>query len=157
MSRIYVFWIWYPHTHLDAQRNGCFSLNDFFICSNPLMKVSLGFLIELTHGRLLQVLIFHSTMISSLWLKWFMEVLLKWLSTVSFRYYTTLLGFLWIVVIPLDRFVCKNIISFGEKDAVKWDQHKNQGAHNMEMILDNKHLTTGVSLYLYYNLPIVFS
>ena len=157
MSRIYVFWIWYPQTHVDAQENGGFFLNDFFMCSNPLMEVSVGFLIELTHGGFLQVLIFHSTMIRCFWLKWFMEVLLKWLSVLSCRYYTTLLGFLWIVVIPLDGFVCKSIISFWAKDAVKWDQHKNQGARNMEMILDNKHLTTGVSLYLYYNLSIVFS
>ena len=74
MSRIYVFWIWYPLTHVVGQGNGQFFFNDFFMCSNPLMEVSVGFLIELTHGGLLQVLIFHSTLLCSFWLNWFMEV-----------------------------------------------------------------------------------
>ena len=72
--------------------------NQLFMCSNPLMEVSVGFLIELTHGGLLQVLIFHSNLLCSFWLNWFMEVLLKWLSGTSCRYYSTLLWFLWMAL-----------------------------------------------------------
>ena len=150
MSRIYVFWIWYPQSHVDAQGNGRFSLNDFFMCSNPLMEVPLGFLLQLTHGGFLQALIFHWTVLYSFSMNLFMEVLVKWLYAVSCRYYTTLLGFLWIDVIPLDGFVCKNIISF-----LKWDQEKNIGVGHIHMIQDNKGLVCP-STYLIHGSFLIF-
>ena len=80
MRRIDVLSIWYRNTDFNTQGNGGLSLNDFFLCSNPLMEISLDFLIELTHGGVfLQVFLFLSTLLYSIWLNWFMEVSLGWI------------------------------------------------------------------------------
>ena len=54
----------YQQTYVDAQGNGGLSLNEFFLCCNPLMEILLGLLIEFNHGGFfLQILLFRSTVL----------------------------------------------------------------------------------------------
>ena len=134
MRRIDVLSIWYQQAYFDAQGNGGISLNDFFLSSNPLMEISVNFLIELTHGgffcKYFSFALPCSTMFD--WID-----LWRFYSSKSWRF-------------PLDGFVCKNIISF-----VKWDQEKNPRVGNIHMIRDNKGLVCPYT-YLIHRSFLVF-
>ena len=59
--------ILYRQRDVDAQGNGGLSSIDFFLCSNPLMEISLDFLIELNHGGFfLQVFLLLSTLLCNI-------------------------------------------------------------------------------------------
>ena len=75
-----------PPGWVGRQLSDCFLADSirYWTYDSYLESVTLGSLIELNHGGFLQVFLFFSALLFSIWLNWFMEVLFKWLSTFLF-------------------------------------------------------------------------